>query len=289
MELNKPHRNGLPERLRHGLERITDLSYSTLFVLWGLMVVLFAILYTKASYISGQGPAQIEGLNIFYRFSNSLYYSVITATSTGYGDITPSGISKIFASLQSMFSIFLFAIFVTKLVSRRQDIALQQIHKLSFEDVFHNIREGLFIVRKDFDHIITKASMQHALSEEDWNDLTTAYRQAQSFLRRILDFYDAQNRLYTIDERREELLHDGVKRTLKRIVHLTEILQSKHVNWTENNESIEELRELVQIIHHVLHFWHRQSPYHRNEAFAELFNLNDIIHKTIEKSVVHEG
>lgn len=271
------------------IDAITGLSYQTLFMLWISMALLFAGLYFAFGTVPGHGPEQLEGLEPLSHFLNSLYYSVITATSTGYGDITPLGFSKVLASTQSILALFIFAIFVTKLVSHRQDIALKQIHKLAFEDTFHNIREGLHIVRKDCDRLIIKAGTEHLLTEQEWEDLATAYRQAQSFLRRIPDFYDKLNRLYTLDIRREELLHDGVKRTLRRVLHLLEVLGSKHIDWTGKNESIEELREFIQIVSVVVRFWHRQSPHKRNEAFEELLNLNDEIHRTIESAVEKKG
>ena len=43
-----------------------------------------------------------------------MYFSVITATSVGYGDIVPVGIAKLLASIQSILTIFISAIFVTK-------------------------------------------------------------------------------------------------------------------------------------------------------------------------------
>ncbi len=267
------------------IDGITSLSYQTLFFVWISLALIFAGLYFLLGNVPGHGPEPLYGMAPLAHFLNSLYYSIITATSTGYGDITPLGFSKVLASMQSILALFIFAVFVTKLVSHRQDIALRQIHKLAFEDTFHNIREGLHIVRKDYDRIILRAGTEHALTEQEWEDLAVAYRQAQSFLRRIPDFYDPLNRLYTLDIRREELLHDGVKRTLKRVLHVLEILQSKHLDWTAQNESLEELRELVQLVNMIVRFWHRQSPHKRNQAFEELLHLNDEIHRTIEAAV----
>lgn len=269
------------------IDMVTSLSYQTLLTLWVSLAIGFGVLYFVLGHWPGHGPEQIEGMAALERFWNALYYSVITATSTGYGDITPMGISKMLASLQSILALFIFAVFVTKLVSRRQDIALRQIHKLAFEDVFHNIREGFHIVRKDWDRLIMKAGMEHKLDERDWEDLVTSYRQAQTFLRRIPDFYDAENRIYRIDVRREELLQDGLKRTLKGIIHLLEVLRSKHVNWVENNTSLEELREFVQLVRKIVHFWQIQSPHGKNEGFEELFDLNEEIHRTLESAVEH--
>jgi len=282
-----PFFNGKKQHfIRRAIDAITSMSYQSLFLLWISLAFGFGVAYFLLSnFNAAHGPNIVGEATVLNKFANSLYYSIITATSTGYGDITPQGFSKALASLQSILALFIFAIFVTKLVSHRQDIALRQIHKLSFEDMFHNIREGFYIVRKDFDHIIAEAKEHHALSDEDWANLTTAYRQAQSYLRRIPDFYDEHNRLYTIDVRREELLQDGVRRTMGRTEHMLDTLSAKHVHWVEHNESVEELRELLQVCNHILHYWREQSPHHRLTDFEDLFQINERIHEQIEHGV----
>ena len=186
-------RGGTPKKLRlftRFIDAIVQLSYQSLFLVWLLLAVVIGGLYFILSFVPGEGPVQLTNIDgTWSRFWNSIYFSFVTVTSTGYGDITPMGASKLLAIFQSILALLVFAVLVTKLVSKQQDVALQQIHKLVFEDVFHNIREGFYIVRKDFDRIIHTAEHGVALTEHNWEDLQTAYRQAQSFLRRIPDFY----------------------------------------------------------------------------------------------------
>ena len=111
------------------MERISNLSYTSLFLIWAGLAFSFAFAYFLLSSLHAHhGPTLLEEMSAGNRFLNSLYYSVITATSTGYGDITPQGFSKVLASLQSITSLFIFAVFVTKLVSHRQEVALQEVH-----------------------------------------------------------------------------------------------------------------------------------------------------------------
>lgn len=289
--MNNPFRNGFgPKRKLRFFSRFVDAiveySYQSLFLLWVILALLIGALYFLLSYIPGEGPAQLARMDsVWLRFWNSMYFSFVTATSTGYGDITPMGFSKLLAIIQSILALLVFAVLVTKLVSKQQDIALRQIHKLVFEDVFHNIREGFYIVRKDFDRIIQKTEGGDKLTEHDWEDLQTAYRQAQSFLRRIPDFYDPDNRLYEIDIRREELLHDGLHRTLTRLRHLLNVFDGKHIQWITRNASLEELREFLQLLEVTLKFWQKHSPHSSDNAFRELVHLEEVIHHLIESAV----
>ena len=292
--MNNPFQNGFGsgKKLRlftRFVDTIVEFSYQSLFLLWFSLATLIGVFYFFLSFVPNEGSVQLARIDTLWsRFWNSIYFSFVTATSTGYGDITPVGISKFLAIFQSILALLIFAVLVTKLVSRKQDVALRQIHKLVFEDVFHNIREGFYIVRKDFDRIIRKIENRDPLTEHDWEDLQTAYRQAQSFLRRVPDFYDPENRLYEIDVRREELLHDGLHRTLTRLRHLINLFESKNVPWISHNASLEELREFLQLLEVTLRFWQKHSPHGNNDAFRELLNHEEEIHHLIESAVEAE-
>ncbi|PIR52785.1 hypothetical protein COU76_04530 [Candidatus Peregrinibacteria bacterium CG10_big_fil_rev_8_21_14_0_10_49_10] len=285
MNQKKPFRNHSSVFTRF-FEKLNDLTYSQLFLLWAELALLFAFgyfLFSTIGDVQHHGPvALVETKGIWNRFFNSLYYSIITATSTGYGDIVPRGLSKLLASAQSMSALLIFAIFVTKLVAHRQEIALREVHRFTFEDVFHNIREGLFIIRKDFDGIIERVETNKQLEEEDWDTLIIAYKQAQSLFAEIPDFYDEDNHLFTLDMRREQLLHEAVHRTLHRINHTLDALSKHHVDWISNEKSVKELRELMLVVNRITPVWREKSPYDRKEAFEDIMHLKDSVTKRIE-------
>lgn len=258
-------------------EKITTLPYATLFLLWFTLVAGFAVVYALlATFTPLQAPPALLNLPPLSRLGNSLYYSVITATTTGYGDIVPMGFSKVLASIQSIVGFFVLAVFVTKLVSQQQELAVKQMHRLTYEDVFHNTREGLFIIRKDFDRIITRVEQRQPLSAEDWEDLATAYKQGQSLLLEIPEFYSAEEgSLYTIDERREQLLQEAVHRTLHRINHLIDEFSIAGIDWTAQTESTRELQGLLRVVEAVTKLWRECSPYRQHESFESILRLKE--------------
>jgi hypothetical protein len=174
-----------------GIEHLTKLSYTTLFALWILLAFGFGLAYFALSVLHPEhGPIQlIDEPDVQHKLLNAFYYSWMTATSTGYGDITPHGFSKFLAAVQSVFALIVFGIFITKLVSQKQELALQEVHRLTFEDGFHNTREGLYIARKDIDRVMEKIELQQRLDSEDWADLVIAYQQIQTLISEIPDFY----------------------------------------------------------------------------------------------------
>ncbi len=260
------------------IEGITDLPYAALFVVWiGMAIVLGVVYFLLSLWTVQHGLRGVEGMPEWQMALNSLYFSIITATTTGYGDFLPLGISKIFACVQSIFAFFVFGVCISKLVSNRQETLLERMHRLSFEDIFHNVREGLFIARKDFDHVINKAQNGQPLTSEDWENLTIAYKQGQSLIAEIPNFYDETTGLYIIDVRREQLLQEAVHRTLTRIQSLLQILTEKNIPWKDHKPSMEELRSFLHLVTDTIPDWHGRSPHNRTDEFRNILTLCDRI------------
>lgn len=267
-------------RARTLMEKLTTLSYGRLFSIWASMAVFFAFVYFGLSFIGGgeHGPSQIHDMDTWHRFYNSLYYSIITATSTGYGDLVPHGISKIVACIQSISALLVFAVFVTKLVSHQQEVTLMEVHKLTFEDVFHNAREGMFIARKDFDHLIHVAQEDGELTPEQWENLIIAYRQLQTIFDEIPDFYENETHHYTLDEKREQLLLEAVHRTLHRINLMLDSFSKHGIEWSTHEASMVELHEIVRIVSNITPLWRERSPYESLEAFEDILSMKERMH-----------
>ena len=179
----------------------------------------------------------------------------------------------------------MFAVFVTKLVAHRQELALEEVHRLTFEDIFHNTREDLFVIRKDFDAIMEEVQEKGELSPQSWSILATAYEQAQTLMQEIPEFYDNSEKgsyLYVIDAKREKLLLESVQRTLDRINLMLDTLSKAGINWIEHEKSMKELRELMKIIDETTPLWREYSPYEMHEAFEDIIRLKDVVHSWLQ-------
>ena len=270
------------------IEWLTGLTYTTLFTIWTLMAIGFACAYFGMSYVGESGHSPTDLANIadpMHRFFNALYYSIITATSTGYGDITPQGFSKALAAIQSISALLVFAIFVTKLVSHQQELTLTEVHRLTFEDVFHNTREGFYICRKDFDHAIAHAEKNGELDVEHWENIVIAYRHLQTLFEEIPDFYANGTHNYTIDVKREQLLVESAHRTLHRINVMLDTFSSKDIDWANHERSIKQLQNLVDIITQITPLWEERSPYEMMESFTDILQMKERMHLKIIQSL----
>lgn len=73
-----------------------------------LLFLLSALFYMQGSLVKGAALFKPS-------FAQALYFSVITFTTVGYGDITPIGLTKLVAMLEVFFGIFIVPIFIVGL------------------------------------------------------------------------------------------------------------------------------------------------------------------------------
>lgn len=272
------------------LEQLSESTYPELFLMWLMVNVVCAVIYfALASVHSPSSPTGLPDMDTASRLFNSLYFSIVTGTSVGYGDIVPEGFSKVLAMGQALLSLLIFAIFVTKLVSRRQETALQEVHRMTSEGIFYNIRQGLFLVRKDFDILIHEVENRKELSEQEWEILTTAYLQAQNLIEDIPNLYNGQGHdLYLIDVKRESLLFEAIHRTIRRIDKLLQVMQKNGIDWHDHKESMHELQVLMHIIDDITPLWRERSPYQNMDSFEDIMNVSKHLHDRIKHTVKDE-
>ncbi len=272
------------------IERLTLLSYTSLLFLWTTTVLGFAIVYYTLSFLPGQnGLSGLAGMEPLYRFLDSLYFSVVTSTTVGYGDLIPHGVSKLFAAIQSVSGFFIAALFVAKLVAYRQEVTLERVYELNFQDHFRNTREGFYLVRKDLDQAIHEVRDTEQLSGHGWENLHTAFHQTQSLLEEVLAFYSGELHAYTIDEKREVLLLDAVERTVARLQRLLQAFEKHTVDWRADKGHAREIRDLLSTLQETVAAWHDLSPRqdtpsfrHLEASLAELLALGKTV-KTMTK------
>lgn len=133
------------------LDALAAMSVAALFRLWIAIVVGCGGVYwmlglaAPASLTTASGPI---GLGLGGLLS-AMYFSAVTATSVGYGDIVPAGAARIVAIVESMAGLVLFGCVVSKFVSRRQEQLIDDIHHIAFEERLGRVRTNLLLVRTE--------------------------------------------------------------------------------------------------------------------------------------------
>ena len=87
-----------------------------------LMVFSFALFYFFLGISHGGEIIQFGSnkslTNNVYAFLNSLYFSVVTFTTLGYGDLSPYGLTRAFAAIEAFIGSFSLALFVVVFVKK---------------------------------------------------------------------------------------------------------------------------------------------------------------------------
>src|SRR3989344_6939090 len=116
IERQKKHQNRIT--------RIFDkLTFFDMFMIWVLIISVFGVTFyfasDEASYLLYAKSNQAVST-----LADSIYFSFITATSTGFGDIIPQGNFKTMAIFEVVFGLVLLATLTSKLVSIKEDAIL---------------------------------------------------------------------------------------------------------------------------------------------------------------------
>ncbi len=142
------------------LARLADLPFSALLGLWLQMVLGCGLAYWALGLARPPGlievgtpvPATLEGL------ASSIYFSFVTATSIGFGDVVPVGAARLLAILEGAAGLLLFGCVISKLVSRRQEELIEEIHHIAFEDRLGRVRTNLHLVLSELQSLAAECS-----------------------------------------------------------------------------------------------------------------------------------
>lgn len=130
------------------LELAARLSTFQLFLVWIGTVVLCGLGYWLDALIGEHGlveagspvGADLGGL------LSALYFSFVTATSLGYGDVVPVGIARVLAVVEAVAALTIFGAVVAKFVSHRQDELVLEIHRVTFDERLDRVQSNLHVV-----------------------------------------------------------------------------------------------------------------------------------------------
>jgi hypothetical protein len=132
------------------LEALANSSFGGLLRVWLTLVLGCGLGYWllglwRASLMEGGTAVEptLEGLG------TAVYFSIVTATSVGFGDVSPVGPARILAAAESVAGLLLVGCVISKLVSRRQEQLVEEIHGLAFENQLGRVRTNLHLVLSD--------------------------------------------------------------------------------------------------------------------------------------------
>ena len=136
-------------------DAIEHQSPSRLFLAWLAMIIACSATYWVAGLSAHHGlvaGAEPIGFTL-HGLATAVYFSFITATSVGYGDVVPMGAARIVAVAEAVSGLLIFGAVVAKFVSRRQDELVREIHRVTFEDRLDRVQTSLHLVLSELQAI----------------------------------------------------------------------------------------------------------------------------------------
>jgi potassium channel LctB len=150
----------------------------------------------------------------------SLYFSFVTATSLGFGDVVPVGLLRGLAIVEAVLGLLVFGAVVSKLVSRRQERIISQIHLIAFEDRLKRVQTDLHFVLMELLEIAQQCKTRNADMEQLRTRLDSVSALCLGELRTIHDL------LYRPQSQPEEGMLEGILATLAMVLRaLRELLR----------------------------------------------------------------
>ncbi len=130
------------------LDLVQQRSTFQLFAIWIGTILLSGFCFWLGALIGKSGlveaghpvGADLKG------FGSALYFSFVTATSIGYGDIVPVGGARVIAVGEAIAALLIFGAVVAKFVSHRQDELMSEIHRVTFEERLDRVETNLHMV-----------------------------------------------------------------------------------------------------------------------------------------------
>lgn len=133
---------------------------------------------------------------------DALYFSVVTLTSLGYGDIRPDGIARLFAGVEVVLGLSFFGVIVAKISSVKQDYILRRMY---YADLIDGRLSG-YAEKLDDYRKLYRITSNMLLDGEIDPELTTTFR---SDVAETTLFYQVHSLLHEIRDMVVFETHNG--------------------------------------------------------------------------------
>jgi hypothetical protein len=212
--------------------------------LWVGLVVVCAVLYWVFS-VAGvggirEGDRERGGLAGLW---TAFYFSFVTAASAGFGDVLPGGASRVLAIAEAVGGLLVFGAVISKLVSRRQEEVVDEIHRIAYEDRLERVQTDLHLVLAELQNITRLCRAPEVPDEQLLGRIDSASGICLAELRTIHDL------LYRPQSALEEAMLEGILASLSIVLRemreLVRCLQIRSPYLTRNLEGVARLAEEI--------------------------------------------
>ena len=216
---------------------IDKLSFPKIFILWILITILFGCIYFFLS-----GPVsylQLTQSELAVRsLPQSIYFSFITATTTGFGDITPVGGFRIIATIEVILGLLMLAIVTSKLISIKQNVIIDELYELTFSERINRIRSSLLYSRQNLNALIHKIE-DDIIKKREIKTIYLNFISFQETLEEIILLLQKRSSgdfIKNIDDVHAGIIANSILHSLHRVEEIVLSMNTNEIVWqTEKN------------------------------------------------------
>ncbi len=213
-------------------EDIDRLNFWHIFLTWTGLVILFGLFYYFLS--SPEGTLRYTSSGEPVRsVLDAMYFSFVSATTTGFGDIVPTGTFKVIAVAEVVLGLILLAVVTSKLVSLKQDAIMSEIYHLSFRERMNGFRDNLLLYRQHLSDLMAKVE-DGTVKRREVKEIYHVVSQFEDTLREILTMLKRSDRsTYTkdMDGVDVELLSNSIVSSFERSAQLLGLMNEEGLDW----------------------------------------------------------
>ena len=271
------------KKVRSWFDKVT---FPYILILWVCIIIIFGIFYfyfsSESSYL--YYTAKEESVQTLH---DAIYFSFITATTTGFGDIIPHGKFKSFAIIEVVFGLLLLALVTSKLVSIKQNAIIDELYDLSLTEKTNRLRSSFLIFRQNLNRVISKIE-DETISKREIAELYIYFSSFEDTLEQTLSLIDKQNNALTkgLDPVTTELILTSTTGAFEKITELLEIMNQKRLNW-RRDLTIDLIKKCIQLNEQI--FINKKIVMLLNQQkYEDLSERKNSFTKRIEKALLPE-
>ena len=140
-----------------------DISLLIYIVFFVVMVIVFGIVYTLLTPIGhgiGQNLTPLSDITL----PGGIYFSIVTVSSLGYGDMHPVGVSKAIAGSEVLIGLAVIGIMIAKVTSQRLSYHVSSLFSSKAQERLENIATDLDNTKYKFADITQKYASDYQIT-----------------------------------------------------------------------------------------------------------------------------
>ncbi|MEI7961668.1 MAG: potassium channel family protein [archaeon] len=207
-------------------------NFKAIFTVWIAITIIFGMVYFFLATDTAHLEYTVNHTQVTSIF-DTIYFSFVSGTTTGFGDIVPIGGFKLIAIIQVVVGLLLLALVTSRLVSIKQNAILSELYNISFKERINRLRSSLLLFRQSIERIIT-AIEDKSFKENDLknvNGYLSSFDYALAEIKSELDSNIINKYTKNIDYVNTEILFNSILSSFEKFVELLELLDKTKIVW----------------------------------------------------------